>query len=239
MIPKVIHYCWFGGKPLPKLARKCMNSWKEMCPDYTITRWDEDSFNVNCHPFCEAAHASQAWAFVSDYARLKVVYENGGIYLDVDVELLKPLDDLLDSQCYIGVEQADHLCATGLGFGAIKFSPVVQKLLMKYDEITFDYGNLQKIACPILNHTVFSEMGYEYSDEVVDLGDAVVYPSRYFDPYTPSGNTGNLLCEETYSISHYGYTWGDPISRFKLEIQRLLGYNRMVAIRNLIDKAVR
>ncbi len=91
MIPKMIHYCWFGGKPLPKDVLDCIKTWKKYCPDYEIKRWDESNFDVNSHPFMKAAYEAKAWAFVSDYARLKVVYDNGGIYLDTDVELLKNL----------------------------------------------------------------------------------------------------------------------------------------------------
>lgn len=91
MIPKIIHYCWFGGNSLPSDVLKCIKTWEKYCPDYEIKRWDESNFDVNSHPFIKAAYESKAWAFVSDYARLKVVYENGGIYLDTDVELLKNL----------------------------------------------------------------------------------------------------------------------------------------------------
>ena len=91
MIPKVIHYCWFGGKPIPNDVKKCINSWKKKCGDYEIKCWNESNFDVNAHPFTKAAYEAKAWAFVSDYARLKVVYDHGGIYLDTDVELLKKL----------------------------------------------------------------------------------------------------------------------------------------------------
>ena len=84
MIPKIIHYCWFGGNPLPTDVKRCIESWKKMCPDYEIKRWDESNFDVNAHPFTKAAYEAKAWAFVSDYARLKVVCDNGGIYLDTD-----------------------------------------------------------------------------------------------------------------------------------------------------------
>ena len=93
-IPKVNHYCWFGGNPLPKSAEKCIKSWQKYCPDYEIKRWDESNFDVNCNEYCRYCYENKKWAFLTDYIRLKVVYENGGVYLDTDVELLKPLDDL-------------------------------------------------------------------------------------------------------------------------------------------------
>ena len=89
MIPKIIHYCWFGGKELPIEVKKCIASWRKMCPDYEIIRWNESNFDVGQHPFVREAYKAKVWAFVSDYARLKVVYDNGGIYLDTDVETLR------------------------------------------------------------------------------------------------------------------------------------------------------
>lgn len=235
MIPKTIHYCWFGGKPLPLLARKCMASWERMCPDYQIVRWDESNFDPACHPFCQAAFEAGAWAFVSDYARLKVVHDHGGIYLDVDVELIKPLDSLLDTRCYIGVSQIGMMCNTGLGFGAEKRSLAVARMMRKYDELTFDQDHLQELACPRWNHEVISEMGYSLSEEIVDMGEVVVYPCRYFDPFTPGGDTDNLLCSDTVSISRYGNSWGGPISKIKNNIQRLLGYKVVNNIRRVLN----
>ena len=110
MIPKVIHYCWFGGNPLPKDVKKCIKSWKKYAPDYEIIEWNEYNFDINCHPFVKTAYEAKAWAFVSDFARLKVIYDNGGIYFDTDVELVKNPDFLLENQCYIGVQQSGHLC---------------------------------------------------------------------------------------------------------------------------------
>ena len=117
MIPKIIHYCWFGRNPLPKTAEKCIRSWKKCCPDYEIIRWDESNFDVNCNEYCREMYEQEKWAFLTDYVRLRVVYENGGIYLDTDVEVIKPLDDLLHNSAYMGLETTDKV-NTGLGFGA-------------------------------------------------------------------------------------------------------------------------
>ena len=120
MIPKIINYCWFGKNPLPTSVKKCINSWKKYCPDYKIIQWDETNFDVKSNMFVKEAYEAKAWAFVSDYARLKVKYENGGIYFDTDVELVKNLDFLLKNSAYIGIQQSEYLCNTGLGFGAEK-----------------------------------------------------------------------------------------------------------------------
>ena len=104
MIPKIIHYCWFGGNPLPDLAVKCIDSWKKYCPDYEIKRWDESNFNLNCCDYVKEAYRAKKWAFVSDYARFKVLYDEGGLYFDTDVELIKPIDDILARGPFMGVE---------------------------------------------------------------------------------------------------------------------------------------
>lgn len=104
MIPKIIHYCWFGGNPLPELAVKCIESWKKYCPDYEIKRWDESNFDLNCCDYVKEAYQAKKWAFVSDYARFKVLYDDGGLYFDTDVELIKPIDDILARGPFMGVE---------------------------------------------------------------------------------------------------------------------------------------
>lgn len=156
MIPKVIHYCWFGGNPLPYEVKKCIKSWEKMCPDYEIKQWNESNFDISDNTFARVAYENKAWAFVSDYARLKIVFDYGGIYLDTDVELLKSLDHLLDNKCYIGIQQAQSLCQTGLGFGAEKNSYIVEKMLEKYSNIEFDVNKKLELACPILNVNVKS-----------------------------------------------------------------------------------
>lgn len=104
MIPKIIHYCWFGGNPLPELAVKCIESWKKYCPDYEIKRWDESNFDLKCCDYVKEAYQAKKWAFVSDYVRFKVLYDEGGLYFDTDVELIKPIDDILARGPFMGVE---------------------------------------------------------------------------------------------------------------------------------------
>ena len=104
MIPKVIHYCWFGGNPLPITARDCIESWRLSCPDYEIIEWNESNFDVNAIPYTAGAYKDKKWAYVTDYARLKIVYEHGGIYLDTDVEVLKSLDPFLEHKAFFGTQ---------------------------------------------------------------------------------------------------------------------------------------
>ena len=232
MIPKIIHFCWFGGKDLPIEVRKCMESWKKKCPDYEIVRWDESNFDVNQNSFVKAAYEAKKWAFVSDYARLKVVYDNGGIYLDTDVELRKNLNSLREHGCYIGIQQNEFLCTTGLGFGATKSNPVVQKMMKSYDDLTFSESRTLELACPRLNDAVIRSYGNVNRDEITDLKEVVVYPPKYFDPY----GGANLLCDETYSIHHYAASWTSEPNQFKRRIARLVGQNNIIRIKKLLGK---
>lgn len=234
MIPKIIHYCWFGGKPMPREARRCIESWRKHCPDYEIIRWDESNFDVKDHPFCCAAHGAKAWAFVSDYARLKIVHDDGGIYLDTDVEILRSLDDLLNCEAFFGIQQTVFQCNTGLGFGAVKDSEAVCMMLEEYDNAVFDAAKTKKIACPYLNHKALQRLGYEYKDEIVDIHGVEVYPPRYFDPCAPGDGAENLLREETFSIHHYSNSWGTQGERIRRRLIKTIGYSRVSKIKEVI-----
>lgn len=226
MIPKKIHYCWFGKKPLPKEVIKCIKSWEKFCPDYEIIRWDETNFDIECSPFVKKAYSEKAWAFVSDYARLKIIYDSGGIYLDTDVELIKNLDFLLNNECYIGVQQNESLCNTGLGFGAIKGNSVVYEMLKEYDNITFNIERKLEIACPYLNSKVLARKGFIFSNEIQEVEGAVVYPPQYFDPLSPGEKMKNLYCEDTISIHHYSASWMSKRIRIKRKFVRMIGQDK-------------
>lgn len=235
MIPKVIHYCWFGGKPLPGTARKCLASWQKMCPDYEIKRWDETNFDVHQHPFVASAYDAGAWAFVSDWARLKILLANGGIYLDTDVRLLKSLDSLLDNSCYVGIQQSEHLCNTGLGFGCVKTSPVVQAMLKQYDDIEFSWGKSKEIACPNLNDRVIRGFGYlgDGMGDVEHLDGLTVYPCRYLDPIAP-GDCQDLTCAETVSISLYANSWGSWRDRVRRQALNAVGADKISKLKRIL-----
>lgn len=236
MIPKKIHYCWFGGKPLPKLVKKCIKSWKIFCPDYEIIQWDESNFDINSHLFLKSAYEARAWAFASDYTRLKVIYEYGGIYLDTDVELLKNLDFLLENQCYIGVQQSGHLCNTGLGFGAEKENTVVYDMLKEYQNLCFSEDKKKELACPYLNHRVIEMKGYSLSNKIVKLRGVTVYPECFFDPITPGVGTKELLCGDTVSIHHYSASWSEGKNRLKRKIIMSIGQKNINKVKNWIGK---
>ncbi|MBQ4104638.1 MAG: exopolysaccharide biosynthesis protein [Clostridia bacterium] len=235
MIPKVIHYCWFGGKPLPRSVKECIKTWQEKCPDYQIIEWNEKNFDVNSHPFMKTAYETKAWAFVSDYARLKVIYENGGFYLDTDVELLKSLDELCENKCYFGIEQNNCIVATGLGFGAEKGNKTIQDMMKEYDITKFLNGERKKFACPILNTRVLERKGFVKENKLQNLGDVVIYPAEYFDPIAPA-NTVNLMSENTISIHHYSATWTSKSNRLKRVIINSIGQERISKFKELIKR---
>lgn len=235
LIPNTIHYCWFGKKSLPFEVKKCIRSWQLHCPNYRIIRWDETNFDVTLHPFTKAAYEAKAWAFVSDYVRLKIIYEHGGIYLDTDVELLKNLDFLLHERGCVAIQQDRHLCNTGLGYAAVPHNPVVLEMLRSYDCVEFDISNLRNLACPWLNNQVIHSLGYRYCEDIVDLGDVKVYPCRFFDPIAPGAAQENLLCDETISIHHYANSWGSRWDVLRRKIIRALGVERVAQIKGRIN----
>ena len=134
MIPKKIHYCWFGGKPKSGLYRRCIESWKRLCPDYEIIEWNEVNFDLGRYPYLQWCYDRGKWAFISDFARLIILKEQGGIYLDTDVELLRPLDGLLEYGAFMSFENNTYI-NTGIGLGSEPAHPVLDVLLQTYLEM--------------------------------------------------------------------------------------------------------
>ena len=114
-IPKIIHYCWFGGKEKPKQVKKCIESWKKHLSDYQIIEWSEKNFDVNQFQYTKDAYAAKKYAFVSDVARVKALLEYGGIYFDTDVEVFKSFDDILDTKCLLGFEEGNYIATSMMG----------------------------------------------------------------------------------------------------------------------------
>ncbi len=209
MIPKTIHYCWFGRNPKPKLALKCMKSWKKYCPDYEIIEWNEDNFDISACPlYVRQAYAEKKWAFVTDYVRLKVVYDHGGIYLDTDVELRKPLTPLLDCYAYFGFEDGVHV-ATGLGFGAEAGAPILRELMEDYQEIPFikEDGSYDSTTCPSRNTKIFLRHGLRQDDSMQVLdGNVRILPSIYLCPLSYATNK-RQYSSQTISIHWFSASW--------------------------------
>lgn len=234
-IPKTIHYCWFGGKPLPADVEKCIRTWKKICPDYEIKRWDESNVPIEEFPFAKAAYDAKAWAFVSDFVRLKVIYEHGGIYLDTDVEVVKSLDPMLKYSCFLARQQSGEV-NTGLGFGAEKGNSVIQAMLSEYEKTTFEQEKMEELACPILNTNVLKEQGFTKTAEPELLNNVMVLSPEYMDPYSSGSQVANLFCDKTISIHHYSATWTSGSQRTKRKIARLIGEDKILWIKKKISK---
>lgn len=227
MIPKIIHYCWFGGNPLPEQYKKYMESWKEYCPDYEIVEWNENNFDVTKNQYCYEAYQASKWAFVSDYARLKIIYENGGIYLDTDVELIKDVTPLVaDGVGFIGFQNPIE-ATTGLGFAAAPHNPVVKAMLDIYENRSFVNadGAYNDIPCPAANTIGLIRCGLKvgkpWCDQVQYLQGMCVYPEEYFNPLDNDTQKLNIT-EHTYSIHQYAATWLGKDYSIRKRIKQLL-----------------
>ena len=208
MIPKTIHYCWFGGNPLPPLAKKCIKSWKKYCPDYDIIEWNESNYDIASAPlYVRQAYEAKKWAFVTDYVRLQIIYENGGIYFDTDVEVIKSFDSLLKHKAFFGFE--DKYIATGLGFGAEKKTFILKELMDQYSNISLFLSNneIDNTPCPVRNTEVFINHGLKQNSKTQILDNGIcIYASDYFCP--KSFIDGIIRkTENTYSIHHFDASW--------------------------------
>lgn len=161
MIPKIIHYCWFGGTEKPELVQRCIRSWEKFCPDYQIIEWNEKKYDISSFSYMKEAYAEKKWAFVSDVARLDLVYQNGGIYLDTDVELLAPIDDWRETEAFF-VFESERNVNSGLGFGAVKGHRAVKAMLDSYQEQhLIANGKMRMCPCPAKNTEALSR---EYAE---------------------------------------------------------------------------
>ena len=206
MIPKKIHYCWFGGKELPELAKKCIASWEKFCPDYEIIRWDESNFDLDQTPYTRWCYDNGKWAFLSDYARLAVVAKQGGLYFDTDVELVKSPDELLQFDAFYGFEN-DSLIATGLGFGAQAQHPTLLAMCQAYHALEQNEdGGFPVQACPALNTAALLPMGLILNGERQNVAGAEILPTEFLNPYDDA--TGKLhRTENTIGIHWYSKSW--------------------------------
>ncbi len=202
MIPKKIHYCWFGRGEKPKLAQKCIASWKKFCPDFEIIEWNEDNYDMNENAYVRYCYENKKWAFLSDYVRLAVVCREGGIYFDTDVEVIAPIDGLLAHEAFYAFEN-DSYVATGLGFGAEMQHLTIRKMLEEYAAFAPKSGApFAFTGCPTLNTRALVPLGLELNGEYQTVAGAVILPRDYMNPYEDA--TGRLnKTENTISIHWY------------------------------------
>ncbi len=225
MIPKKIHYCWFGGNPLPELALKCIESWKKYCPDYEIIEWSENNFDINCCDYIKEAYEAKKWAFVSDYARFKILYEHGGLYFDTDVEVIQPLDELIARGNFMGNESDTKLAINpGLGVAVEKKCPLYKELLESYSTRHFRNtdGTLNEKTVVDYTTEILVQHGLKNKNTIQLVAGVYIYPKEYFCPmdYT----TAEIkLTQSTFSIHHYTASWYDNKQKYALDIKRKIG----------------
>lgn len=220
MISKIIHYCWFGGKEKPDSVKQCIESWKQYCPDYEIKEWNESNFDIQANDYCREAYEAKRWAFVADYARLNVLYEYGGIYMDTDVEVVRPFDPLLNRNGFLCFENDDNV---SIGtFGVAKHLLLVNDFLQPYkgrhfkrDDGSFDMTTNLKIITQVLVERYGISLN---GKEQVLSGDILVLPMEAF--IAKSYLTGWIMRDEnTYAIHHYSATWRDAEEQKRAEKQ--------------------
>lgn len=237
MIPKVVHYCWFGGSEMPELATRCIESWKRYLPDYEFVLWNEKNFNINVNEYVRQAYKTKKYAFVTDYVRLYALYHYGGIYMDTDVEVLRNLDVFLRYRAFTGCEDED-MCVTGI-MGAVPYHPWIEKLLKDYNDREFIIGlrrldltpNTQRIT-----YITIRDYGFVQEDKYQVLKDDLhIYPSEVF--CAKDWRTGEVkVTERTYTIHHFAGSWVDKRKqRIRKAITAILGesgFESLLRVRN-------
>ena len=229
MIPKIIHYCWFGRGEKPELAKKCIASWRKFCPDFEIREWNEDNCNYLTMPFMAEAYAAQKYAFVSDVMRLIVLEQYGGVYFDTDVEVVRDILPLLDDEGFIGFEN-DQFVNSGQVMAAVPHQPVVQAMIEEYKKLHFTNadGTMNAVGCPHLNSDVMERFGLVRSGQEQVVAGIHVYPADWFNPL--DSVTGRLnKTENTYSIHWYSMSWLPKSIQLRCKItkvcRRVFGMN--------------
>lgn len=215
MIPKVIHYCWFGGNPLPASAKKCIASWRKYLPDYEIKEWNESNFDVNIIPYTAEAYKAKKYAFVSDYARFWILYKYGGLYFDTDVEVIKNMDDIIAKGPFMGLEKKQAGAtptqlgvAPGLGLGVNPGLGLYKELLDVYDDkhLFSAFGKIGETIVDITSKIMQKKGLKRQGDGFLHCGEITIYPEEYFCP--KNYYTGELtITPNTCAIHHYTATW--------------------------------
>lgn len=230
MIPKTIHYCWFGRNPKPADVLRYIATWRKHCPDYGIVEWNEENFDVAENDYAREAYESRKWAFVTDYVRLAVLHRHGGIYMDTDVEVLKSLDPFLRHAAFTGFQSREEI-PTGI-MGAEAGNPWIAMLLAHYDGRHFlrPDGSMDTTVniVPITRATLaHSDLRLDGTFQVTDQGLAV-YPQAFFCPfdyidYRNSGARRRAVTADTHAIHHFMGSWNSGGTKLRRRILGLLG----------------
>lgn len=237
MIPHVIYYCWFGGNPLPPDALRCIESWKRFFPDWEIRRIDESNFDVRSIPYTAQAYDAGKYAFVSDYARFDILYREGGLYFDTDVEVIRTFDDIVARGPFMGMEGSN--VAPGLGLGTTAGHPLYNEILDFYRAAAFADSDGNKLPGTVVGHAtaILRRHGFEDNWQMQTIGGITIYPNDWFCPFDDI--TGRLnITPDTRSIHHYSKSWCDDAGPWRTRISRLahrlIGTEASARIKKLI-----
>lgn len=215
VIPRIIHYCWFGGGKMPEEYRQYIVGWQEHNPNFEIRRWDESNFDWRKISYTKQAYEQGKWAFVSDYARMDVLYRYGGIYLDTDVEVIRPLEDLLYQEGFMGFE-GNHV-ASGLGIGARKELSVIGEMRDIYRDLDFRYGPRKDMTiCTDYETGILRQHGLVQNGELQFVEGLTVYPTEVLSGIVDIVGRP-FVTKHTYTVHHYGGMWATPEDREKVE----------------------
>lgn len=219
-IPKIIHYCWFGNGPKDALIQNCMKTWQDVLPDFQIKAWTEEEIKGLDNLYLRQALERRKWAFASDYVRLYALYQQGGVYLDTDVEILRPLDDFLSLDFFIGSETADgkHLIGTGV-IGAVAHNPIIGDMLRLYDNIPFikkngkndETPNTTRLIKPIIDNGAIKI--YDEFNKIKINDSSYVFPLSYF----------SLKSHNSYAVHHFNASWVDDYKYKHYKIINIFG----------------
>ena len=243
MIPKIIHYCWFGRGELTPLAKKCIASWRRFFPEYEIKEWNEDNFDVNCIPYTADAYKAGKYAFVSDYARFWVLYHFGGVYFDTDVEVIKPMDDVLEKGAFMGFEQLSPRpsVAPGLGLAAEPGMDIYRSIIDRYELMSFfsSNGAINSYTMIPMVTDLLKERGLTGSGALELVAGISIYPPDWFNPFDDA--TGRLRkTENTRTIHWFAKSWlpAEPAwkTRTKRLLRRLFGTERLTRLGQFLKK---
>ena len=202
VIPKMIHYCWFGNHGMSENEMRCVESWKKFCPDYEIIEWNEHNYDCKKKRYLKEVYEYGHYSAVSSYARFEILNEMGGIYLDTDVEIVKNIDELLRLPAYMGFEMSD-VVNTGHGFGGVKGNPIYREVVEYYDSMSHfnERGEFHYTSCPIITTRVLEKHGLAVDGSLQKIDDITILPNEYFDPVM------QIPVKNTYSIHRYSSLW--------------------------------
>ena len=222
MIPRVIHYCWFGRGEKPKLALKCIESWRKFFPDYEIKEWNEDNFDVNIIPYTAQAYERRKYAFVSDYARFWILYHHGGLYFDTDVEVIRSMDDIVERGPFMGIEVSEAArfgVNPGLGLGTTAGMELYRDVLEHYASERFVDDEGKITGGTVVSHTtsVLIANGLQVCDEMQQVAGVWIYPQDYFNPYRYTIDRLEVT-DRTRTIHWYGASWISPWGLLRLRV---------------------